>query len=293
MLEVRNLVRRFGDFTAVNNVSFEVPRGSFTGFVGGNGAGKTTTMRMIMGLSQITDGEVLWAGQPITSQIRSQIGFMPEERGLYPKQPVLRQLIYIGELHGLTRSQARQQGAALLSHFGLGDRVKDKLETLSLGNQQRVQIAAAVIGSPVGLVLDEPFSGLDPDAVDEMVAILSKFNADGIPVLFSSHQLDLVERLCDHIVILSSGNVVASGSVASLKEHAGTFHRIVTDHDLGWLRQTAGVEVIDVDGPRARVRFESVEAEQAVLRAALERGPVHAFGPVDRSLSEIYREVTR
>lgn len=293
MLEVRELTKQFGDITAVNGVSFTVPAGSFTGFVGGNGAGKTTTMRMIMGLTKPNHGEVLWEGHPITRQDRTRIGYMPEERGLYPKQPVLRQLVYLGELHGMPAAEARSSATELMRRFGLEERLKDKLETLSLGNQQRVQIAAAVMAEPDGLVLDEPFSGLDPDAVDEMFDILSAFTARGVPVLFSSHQLDLVERLCDHIVILRKGELVASGTVKQLQDSADSHHRILTDSDLGWLRQQSGLDVLDIDGNEATVRFLDGQAEQRILHEALQRGPVRAFGPVVRPLSHIYREVTR
>lgn len=293
MLEVRNLTRRFGDLLAVNGVSFTVPDGQFTGFVGGNGAGKTTTMRMIMGLLEPTAGEVLWNGEPITTRVRQQIGYMPEERGLYPKQPVAAQIAYIGELHGMPAKEARDAATQLLTRFGLGERTKDKLETLSLGNQQRAQIAAAVIADPIALILDEPFSGLDPDAVDEMFGLLSEFTGRGVPVLFSSHQLDLVERLCDGIVILSKGQVMASGTTEQLREAGQSQHRLVTDTDLGWLRDMPGVTVVDVHGNEAVLGFTAPGADQQVLREAMNRGAVHAFGPQVRPLSEIYREVTR
>lgn len=293
MLEIRNLTRRYGDLTAVDDVSFVVRPGRFTGFVGGNGAGKTTTMRMIMGLLQPNGGQVLWNGSPITAPERAQFVYMPEERGLYPKQPVRTQLVYLGELHGMTGKQARDAADALMNRFGLGDRLKDKLETLSLGNQQRVQIAAAVIAEPVGLVLDEPFNGLDPDAVDEMFAVLSEFTKRQVPVLFSSHQLDLVERLCDDIVILAKGKVVADGPVDELRRAGETHHRLLTDSDLGWLRDHPGVQVLDLDGFEASVSFSDEATAQSVLAEAMRRGPVRAFGPTIRPLSDIYREITR
>ena len=293
MLEVRHLTRRFGDLTAVDDVSFDVRPGRFTGFVGGNGAGKTTTMRMIMGLLQPNAGEVGWEGKPITTRERAQFGYMPEERGLYPKQPVRSQLVYLGELHGMPRREAREAADALMHRFGLGDRLKNKLETLSLGNQQRVQIAAAVIAQPMGLILDEPFNGLDPDAVDEMFAVLSEFTQRQVPVLFSSHQLDLVERLCDDIVILANGKVVADGPVEDLRRAGETHHRIRTESDLGWLRDHAGVQVLSLEGAEAQVVFADVASEQSVLTEAMRRGPVRAFGPTIRPLSDVYREITR
>jgi len=293
MLEISHVTRTFGTLTALDDVSFAVPDGQFTGFVGGNGAGKTTTMRIIMGVLAPTSGEVRWNGHPVTRDDRSTFGYMPEERGLYPKQPILAQLTYLGELHGMRRGDARAAGLELLHRFGLGDRTRDKLEKLSLGNQQRVQIAGAVVSSPAALVLDEPFSGLDPEAVDEMFALLTEFTSRGVPVLFSSHQLDLVERLCHNIVILSRGRVIAAGTVAQLRASGPTSHAIAADGDLGWLRGVPGVTVVELQGDRAEVRFADDTTAQRVLRDALDRGPVHSFGPVVRPLSDYYREVTR
>ncbi|MBB1508843.1 ABC transporter ATP-binding protein [Tessaracoccus sp. MC1756] len=293
MLEIHSVTRTFGDLTALNNVSFSVPDGRFTGFVGGNGAGKTTTMRIIMGVLSPTSGEVMWDGHPITADDRAQFGYMPEERGLYPKQPILGQLAYLGELHGMTAADAKAAARQLLERFNLGERTGDKLEKLSLGNQQRVQIAGAVIASPKALVLDEPFSGLDPEAVDEMFALLTEFTKRGVPVLFSSHQLELVERLCHQIVILRKGEVIASGSVEALRSAGPKHHRILAGADLGWLRHEGGVTVIDLDGPQAEVAFADDSVAQRVLAEAISRGSVHSFGPIVRPLSEYYREVSR
>ncbi len=293
MLEIAHVTRRFGDLTALDDVSFIVPDGLFTGFVGGNGAGKTTTMRIIMGVLAPTAGEVRWNGSPLTARDRAEFGYMPEERGLYPKQPILPQLAYLGELHGMAAKQARDAARALLERFNLGGRTRDKLEKLSLGNQQRVQIAGAVIASPKALILDEPFSGLDPDAVDEMFALLTEFTGRGVPVLFSSHQLELVERLCHRIVILRRGAVLAAGSVDELRNSGPRRHALTVTGDLGWLRGEAGVTVLDLDGPRAEVEFADEPTGQRVLAEALARGPVHSFGPIVRPLSDVYREVTR
>lgn len=291
MLEVRHLTRRFGDLLAVDDVSFSVPAGKMIGFVGGNGAGKTTTMRMIMGLLSPHDGEVLWDGAPISTQIRSDIGYMPEERGLYPKQAVLDQLVYLGELKGSTKQAATAEATALLDRFGLGERTKDKLEKLSLGNQQRVQIAASVMSNPVALILDEPFSGLDPKGIDEMAGLLADEAARGVPVLFSSHQLDLIDRLCDGLVILAGGKVVAQGTKDELESRGPLRHRLVVDGDLTWLRGLPGIEVDSIDGGTALLRLQQPGLERQILSTALERGDVIEFAQVRPTLSEIYREV--
>ncbi|MFD6223907.1 ABC transporter ATP-binding protein [Nocardia asteroides] len=291
MLEVAQLVRRFGANVAVDDVSFAVPPGELTGFVGGNGAGKTTTMRMIMGVLAVHGGEVRWNGRPATAADRRSFGYMPEERGLYPKQPVLDQLVYLARLRGLGAGEAKARAAQLLERFGLGERAKDKLESLSLGNQQRVQIAAAVIAQPSALILDEPFSGLDPVAVDSMAELLREYAALGVPVLFSSHQLDLVERLCDQLVILAGGRVVGQGTVASLRAGSTVRYRLVVDGDPAWLRDFAGVRVLETNGSAAVLELDGVDTD-AVLTAALARGSVREFAELRPTVAEIYREVT-
>lgn len=291
MLELRGLTRRYGDHLAVDDVSFAVPEGAMVGFVGGNGAGKTTTMRMVMGVLAPTAGEVRWQGREVTAADRSRFGYMPEERGLYPKQPVLAQLTYLGQLHGMSATAARERATGLLGRFGLGERLKDKLETLSLGNQQRAQIIASVLGDPTMLVLDEPFSGLDPAAVDQMSELLREHTAQRVPVLFSSHQLELVDRLCDSIVVLSQGRVVAQGSSEQLRASAPLRYRLTTTADTGWVRGVPGVTVVDVDGPTALVEPVDEEVAERLLVDAVARGGVREFSRIVPTLSEIYREV--
>ncbi len=292
MLEVNRLTRRFGDRTVVDEVSFEVPRGALVGFVGGNGAGKTTTMRMIMGVLAIHSGQVRFDGRSVTAADRKRFGYMPEERGLYPKQPIIDQLVYLGRLHGLTRAGARGAAMEHLERFGLAERAKDHVEKLSLGNQQRVQIVAAVMASPTALVLDEPFSGLDPTAVDQMADVLREHTRRGVPILFSSHQLDLVDRLSDGLVILSAGRVVAAGTPEELRGQAAVSHRLVVSGEAGWVRNLPGIQATEVSGPVAVLRIVAPGAERELLAEALRRDTVVEFGPIVPPLSEIYREVT-
>lgn len=291
MLRIDGLTRRFGEAVAVDDVSFDVAAGHLVGFVGGNGAGKTTTMRMIMGVLAPSAGEVSWDGTPVTASDRREFGYMPEERGLYPKQPVIEQLVYLARLHGVSARDAHRRADELLDRFQLGERAKDKLESLSLGNQQRVQIMAAVIAQPKLLVLDEPFSGLDPGAVDDMVALLREFTAVGVPVLFSSHQLDLVERLCDRIVILSHGRLVANGQAHELRRSGPIRHRLVTGSDAGWVRDLGWLDAIDVAGGTAIVQLASESDTDRLLAEAMRRGSVRELTELVPSVADIYREV--
>lgn len=291
MLSVQGLTKSFGNTRAVQDISFDVPAG-MTGFVGGNGAGKTTTMRMIMGVLSPDAGQVLWNGTPTNREIRRGFGYMPEERGLYPRQKVLEQIVYFGKLFGRDGGAAKRDGLELLERFNLADRQDDLLDSLSLGNQQRVQIAVAVIGRPDFLVLDEPFSGLDPDAVDSMADLLREYNARGVPILFSSHQLELVERLCDNLTVLSRGRVVASGSRESLQRSGRIRHRLRMNTDVGWVRD-AQVSVLDVAGDTAILDLADQAEADRLLNEAIGRGSVIEFAELVPSLSEIYREVSK
>ncbi|HZM84461.1 MAG TPA: ATP-binding cassette domain-containing protein [Candidatus Limnocylindrales bacterium] len=296
MLQVRSISRSFQGNKVLDDLSFHAAPGRITGFVGANGSGKTTTMRIILGVLAADAGTVTWHGVPITQQVRQRFGYMPEERGLYPKMKVAEQIVYLGRLHGLDLATARHNTAALLERLELIDRADDPVERLSMGNQQRVQICAALVHEPDLLILDEPFSGLDPLAIETVLGVLRAQAARGVPVLFSSHQLELVERLCDDLVIISGGTTAASGDRKSLRARFSTPRfELVVDGDAGWVRDVPGVEVSELDG--ARVVFDLPESEaeseqaQRVLQEAVRRGPVRSFGAVVPSLAEIFREV--
>ena len=294
MLDIQHLSKRYGDRQVLDDVSFDVPDGVLTGFVGGNGAGKTTTMRCILGVVRPEQGQVLVDGHPVTAADRARVGYMPEERGLYPKMRVLDQIVYFAQLHGLDAARATRNARSLLDELDLGERAGDKLESLSLGNQQRAQIATALVHEPDILMLDEPFSGLDPNAVETVLGVLQRFAASGSPVLFSSHQLDVVERLSDRLVIISNGRIRAAGDRRQMQEHHSRgLHRIRMggSADAGWLRETPGVEVLDFERGSATFRVDDDAVAQRVLRAALDRGPVEHFGPELVKLATIYREV--
>jgi len=292
MLETLELTRSYGDTIVVDHVDLQVRPGRITGFVGANGAGKTTTMRMMMGVLAPTSGTVLWNGEPVDAADRRRFGYMPEERGLYPRMKVLEQLIFFARLHGISTADARERATKLLHHFGLSERTDDLLDTLSLGNQQRVQIAASLVHRPTALVLDEPFSGLDPLAVDSMVDLL-RDEASGLPLLFSSHQLELVERLCDDIVILADGRVVAAGPVDELSRRGAERYRVELDgEDAAWLRDVRGVHVLDVDGSVALLDLDGLDAAD-LARTVVSRSPVIELSRARQPLSDIFREAVR
>lgn len=308
MIQVQGVSRSFGDRRVLDDVGFDVIGGRMTGFVGGNGAGKTTTMRIILGVLSSDRGTVRFDGHEITRQDRARIGYMPEERGLYPKMPVLDQLVYLGRLHGMSTASATASATALLERLGLAERAKDTLESLSLGNQQRAQIAAALVHEPVALVLDEPFSGLDPMAVEVVLGVLRDYADRGAPVLFSSHQLDIVERLCDDVVVIGGGRILAQGSREGLRaEHSEHEYELVLDPrgssagtDLAWLGDAPDINVRAFPTPgTARFTADTDDAAQHVLTEAVHRSaagtgaPVRSFTPVTPTLAQIFREVVQ
>lgn len=291
-LEVDRISKRYGEIVACQDISFEVRPGELFGFVGSNGAGKTTTMRIVLGVLTPDAGAVRLGGEPVTLATRRRIGYLPEERGLYPKMRVLDQLVYLAELHGSSTNEAHRAAEIWLARLGLRDRRTDHLQKLSLGNQQRVQLAAALVHDPTVLVLDEPFSGLDPFAVEVLSGVLRERAAGGAPVLFSSHQLDLVERLCDRVGIIQSGQMVAVGSVAELRA-GGRFELVVDAPNAppGWADSLPGVQIAEVHNGRTRLVLYDGADDQAVLAAALTTGPVREFTRVQPSLAELFRDV--
>ena len=291
-LEIDGVSKRYGGTVAVQDLTFEVRAGELFGFVGRNGAGKTTTMRVVLGVLTPDAGVVRWRGVPLSLAARRRIGYMPEERGLYPKMHVAEQLAYLGELHGLTGADAREAARRWLERFGLADRHDAELQALSLGNQQRVQLAAALVFGPDLLVLDEPFAGLDPVAVDVMADVLRERAEAGVPVIFSSHELDLVERLCDRVGIIDRGRMVACGTVGELR--AGGRERRWIDSPAApadWEVGVPGVHLLQADGPRRLFELDPGVDDQTLLQAALATGPVRAFERVEPSLGELFRTV--
>ena len=294
MLKLEGLKKRYGDTVALDDLSFEVEKGQMFGFVGPNGAGKTTAMRILLGVLEPDEGEVLWHGDPIDADTRRRFGYMPEERGLYPKMRVGEQLSYLARLHGFSKSDAEEATGRWTKRLGIHERSGDKTEELSLGNQQRVQLAAALVHDPDFLVLDEPFSGLDPVGVDTLSEVLLERVEAGVPVIFSSHQLELVERLCEAVAIVRDGRLVAGGTVEELRAPRGQrlLQVNVQGENGGWVSGLRDVKVVEDQG-REGVLLSLDEAadEQEVLAAAQKAGRVTHFGFARRSLTELFREV--
>lgn len=295
MLELIDLSRRFGDVVALDSVSFSVAEGETVGFVGPNGAGKTTAMRIALGVLAADSGEVRWRGKPVDQNVRRRFGYMPEERGLYPKMRVLDQLVYLAMLHGLSRADATAEAGRMIDVLGVAGRARDRTDALSLGNQQRVQLAAALVHRPELLVLDEPFSGLDPVGVDVLTGVLRERAEAGVPVVFSSHQLDLVERLCESVVLINKGRIVAAGRIADLRSR--DHRRLVRVEVLGappdWYATLPGVRVLDHFPDGAILELSDFLRERDVLDAARAAGDVRHFSVVQPSLTEIFREAVR
>lgn len=284
--------KRFGDVAALDGCTFAAKPGRLTGFLGPNGAGKTTAMRAVFGLVELDSGAVQWRGAPVGAAERDRFGYMPEERGLYSRMRVRDQLMYLGRLCGRTQGKVGCTVDTWLERLGLTDRINDNVEALSHGNQQRVQLIAALVNEPELLVLDEPFSGLDPIAIGSMSELLAEIAASGATVLFSSHQLDLVDELCQDVVIINRGRVVLAGDLSELQ--AGLQHRFV---DIRFRGRTPdwsalpSIELVVSENGLARLRIERDVNIDIVMAIAREVPEIISFTYQPPTLSELFREV--
>ena len=293
MLRIVDICKRFGAVQALEGCSFSIERGRMLGFLGPNGAGKTTTMRAIFGLVEPDSGQVLWDRHPVGLEDRLRFGYMPEERGLYPRMPVAEQIAYFGCLHGMDAKEARKEALEWSDRLGLAERGTAKLEELSHGNQQRVQLAAALVHEPELLVLDEPFAGLDPVAVHTLAEVLRGEAARGAAVLFSSHQLELVENICQEVAIIDHGRIVATGDLDGLRRRSRR-RRIELQLEGAppqWLPLVRGVELAERrNGDLLLLADREVDPEQ-VLADAERSARVVAFRYGPPTLSELFLEL--
>ncbi|MFD7414021.1 ABC transporter ATP-binding protein [Kitasatospora purpeofusca] len=292
MFEFNHVSKHFDTKAVLTDLSFTVQPGQIFGFCGANGAGKTTAMRIALGVLGADRGTVRWRGVPVDDESRRLIGYMPEERGLYAKMRPRDQLVYFARLSGVPAAVAKRRADEWIERLGVTMAPTDTLEKLSLGNQQRIQLIAALIHDPQVLILDEPFSGLDPVAVDAMAQALTEFASRGVPVVFSSHQLELVERLCDRVGILTQGRLVADGTVEELGAGAGQrWLRIsVAGAPPGWEERLPGARVIGREGATVTVSLAEQASEQQVVAAAQSMGELEHFARHRPTLAEVFRK---
>lgn len=289
-LEVKKLNKQFGKIKAVQNVSFSIPEGSVFGIIGRNGAGKTTTIRMLMNIYTPDSGEILLRGKAIDSEFNSRVGYLPEERGLYKKMKVIDTLLFFAELKGKTGSEIKEKALSYLEKFQLSDRKNAKVEDLSKGNQQKIQFIATVLHDPEFLILDEPFSGLDPINTNILKDIILELKEQGKIIIFSTHLMDFAEMMCDHIALINKGEIIEQGSLKEIKsKYSKNNIQLVYEGDIGFLKDHAEVEHIEDFGNVTGIRVSSEAAIQPLLKELIEKGvEVKRFDANDISLHEVF-----
>jgi ABC-2 type transport system ATP-binding protein len=291
MLTINEVRKQFGSFTAVDEITLEIPKGEIFGLLGANGAGKTTTFRMILGLLTPTKGKITWNEKEITYETSDLVGYLPEERGLYPKLTVREQLIYLGQLRGMSRSQIQEQTEKWLKRFGAEEYLNKKVESLSKGNQQKIQFIAAVIHRPELLILDEPFSGLDPVNVELLKSAVHELKKEGTTIVFSSHRMEHVEELCQHLCIMHRGKSVVQGNLKEIKRSFGKKNvSVKADFDLSYLKDTNGVLKHRVTADGITLQVEHEEVAQDLFQAIQAKGFVRKFELEEPSLNDIFIE---
>lgn len=290
-LIIKNVTKRFGKHTAVNDLSLEIPEKEMFGFLGGNGAGKTTTFRMTLGLMDPTAGDITWNGKPITYKQSHLIGYLPEERGLYPKLKVIDQLVYLGKLRGMTRYDAVTETKKWLERFKVPQYLNKKVEELSKGNQQKIQFISAVMHQPELLILDEPFSGLDPVNVEMLEEAVVDLRDAGTTIVFSSHQMAQVERLCEDLCILLEGTPVVKGNLTEIKQSYGKKNLIIhSDNSLDFLENINGVERFKAVKQGCELQIADESVSQQILSEIQGKGFIRKFEIEEPSLNDIFIE---
>ncbi|MRG86909.1 ABC transporter ATP-binding protein [Salinibacillus xinjiangensis] len=290
-LELNAVTKKFGSFTAVDHLTLEIPESQIFGFLGANGAGKTTTFRMILGLLEQTYGTIKWNGDSIGYNKSHLIGYLPEERGLYPKQKVDEQLVYLGRLRGMEKSDAIKQLDYWLNRFNVPEYKGKKVEELSKGNQQKIQFISAVIHNPKLLILDEPFSGLDPVNVEMLKKAVVDLKEQGTSIVFSSHRMEHVEELCEHLCIMHHGTPVVHGGLRQIKRDFGKKNVIVrADFDVSFIKDIPGVVRYRQVPEGCEVQIESEEISQKILSELQGKGFVRTFDLEEPSLNDIFIE---
>ncbi|KZM57558.1 MULTISPECIES: ABC transporter ATP-binding protein [Aeribacillus] len=290
-LKLEQVTKKFGDFTAVDKLSLSIPEKEMFGFLGANGAGKTTTFRMILGLLAPTEGTITWNGEKIDYSTSPYIGYLPEERGLYPKLKVKDQIVYLARLRGMNKKDALKELANWLERFKVPEYAEKKIEELSKGNQQKIQFIAAVIHKPKLLILDEPFSGLDPVNVEQLKEAVIDLKNAGTSIVFSSHRMEHVEELCEHLCILHRGSPVVHGSLKEIKRSFGKKNLVIhADFDLNFLKNFPGVVKAKTTVEGIQLQIEREETAQQLLQEIVDKGFIRKFQIEEPSLHDIFIE---
>lgn len=290
-LELDHVTKRFGSFTAVNRLSLNIPEKEMFGFLGANGAGKTTTFRMILGLLDATEGKITWEGKPINYSTSSIIGYLPEERGLYPKLKVSDQIVYLARLRGMQKQAALKELDYWLHRFKVPEYADKKVEELSKGNQQKIQFIAAVIHKPKLLILDEPFSGLDPVNVEQLKEAVVDLKNGGTTIVFASHRMEHVEEMCEHICIMHKGSPVVHGSLKEIKRSFGKKNLVIhADFDIAFLKDYPGVTKAKQTAEGIHLQIEGEQIAEGILQEIVGKGFIRKFVLEEPSLNDIFIE---
>lgn len=290
-LQLQHVTKKYKDFTAVDNLNFTIEKGEIFGLIGQNGAGKTTTFRMILDLQETTAGTISWNGKPVNSINRDVLGYLPEERGIFPTMKVEEQLYFFGELRGMKKAELKKDIDFWISRFDLEEKRKDKAETLSKGNQQKVQLIASFIHKPQFLILDEPFSGLDPVNKDLLKDAILLLKEQGTTILFSSHQMDNVEELCDHLCLLKRGVSLFSGSLLDLKKQYGkTKLSVRTNWSTTELLQLEGVKDMRVEKEQTVLLLEDEHFAESIFQQLSAGKYIEKFSLDYLTLDEIFKD---
>ncbi len=290
-LELKNVTKKFGSFTAVDDLSISIPENEMFGFLGGNGAGKTTTFRMVLGILESTAGQITWNDKPINYSTSPYIGYLPEERGLYPKLKVRDQLVYLARLRGMEKKAALRELEYWLDRFKVPEYIDKKVEELSKGNQQKIQFISAVLHKPKLLILDEPFSGLDPVNVEQLKSAVVDLKNNGTSIVFSSHRMEHVEELCQHLCIMHKGKPVVHGSLKEIKRSFGKKNvTIHADFDLTHLIRYPGVLKLKETAEGVSLQIEGEEIAERILKDIVGKGFIRKFALEEPSLNDIFIE---
>lgn len=288
-LELDNVVKIYADKTAVNRISLQVEEGEIYGLLGANGAGKTTTMRMVLGLIYPDEGTILYNGKPYNKELRRIMGYLPEERGLYPKVKVSEQISYLAQLRGMSVKDADKSLKYWLERFEVPDYYDKKIEELSKGNQQKMGFIAAVVHDPQILILDEAFSGLDPVNVELLKSTVKELRDKGTSILFSTHRMEHVEELCKNITILHSSNTVVKGNLKEIKSKYPREEVVLgTSGDVQGLEAIPGVTEVTRTEDGYSIRISQVDAAQSILNTAMSQSTIHRFEVKEPTLNQIF-----